>query len=116
MPITTAAIAGGGALLGGVLSGSGDPATSISGFKALPQNVKLRLREAMDQSTADFAQGPQEFFPGQTFADFDPNQLAGLQSQLNFSQFGLPEQLNQVNQSFGGALNAGSIFGDPSVQ
>ena len=109
----SAAIGAGAGLLG---SGSGDPATTISGFKALPKDVKLRLREAMDSATSDFAQGPQEFFPGQTFADLDPNQIAGLQSQLNFAQNQLPGQLAGINQSFGNALNAGSIYNDPSVQ
>jgi len=116
MPIAAAAITGGGALLGGLLSGSGDEATSLSGFKALPKNVKLRLRDAMDQSTADFSQGPQEFFPGQTFADFNPTQLAALQQQLSFAQNQLPGQISGINQSFGNALNAGSLYNDPSVQ
>ena len=116
MPIAAAAITAGGALAGGLLSGSGDPATQISGFKALPKNVKLDLRDAIDKSQADFDQGPQQFFGGQTFADLTPDQLAGLQSQLGFSQNQLPQQLAGINQSFGNALNAGSLFNDPSVQ
>ena len=117
MPIAAAAITAGGALAGGLLSGGGDADTSESGFKALPKFLRKELRHTSTPRIEDlFQQGPQQFFSGQTFADMDPNQLAGLQSQLAFSQNQLPQQLGQVNRSFGNALNAGSIFDDPSVQ
>jgi hypothetical protein len=117
MPIAAAGITAGGALLGGLFSGGGESSDSISGFAALPKFLKNEVRNnALPEINANFAEGPQQFFPGQTFADLTPDQLAGLQSQLNFSQNQLPGQLGQVNQSFGNALNAGSLFGDPSVQ
>jgi hypothetical protein len=112
------AIAGGLGALGGLLgSGSSGDAESVSGFKALPKFLRKEFRnELIPQVNADFAQGPQEFFPGQTFADLTPDQLAGLQQQLQFSGGLLPQQLGQVNQSFGNALNAGNLYQDPSVQ
>ena len=100
MTWVSAGVAGAGAVAGFLGSGSSGDATSISGFKALPKNVKLDLRDAIDKSQADFAQGPQQFFGGQTFADLTPDQLAGLQSQLGFSQNQLPQQLAGINQSF----------------
>ena len=118
MSWVSAGVTAGGAVLGGVMSGSGQAATSESGLSALPK----WLRKGVIRGTAAprvedlYNQGPQSFFPGQTFADLDPNQLAGLQQQLQFSGGLLPQQLNQVNQSFGNALNAGNLYNDPSVQ
>ena len=110
------AIAGGLGALGGVLGGGGsEGASSISGFEALPKELQDRLLAASKDARQLYNQGAQEYFPGQTFANFDPNQTAGLQSQLDFAQQGLPNQLGQINQSYGNALNAGSIFSDPSV-
>jgi hypothetical protein len=109
--------AGIGAAAGALSSGGGEAATSESGLKALPKYLRQDFRNTAVPRIEDlYQQGAQSFFPGQTFANLDPNQLAGLQSQLGFSQNQLPQQLGQVNRSFGNALNAGSIFDDPSVQ
>jgi hypothetical protein len=112
--IIAAGIGAGASLLGG---GGDSGSDTISGFAALPKWLKQKLKgEGVDAAQGLFDQGQQSYFPGQTFADLDPNQLAGLQSQLDFSQNQLPGQLDQVNQSFGNALNSGSLFSDPSVQ
>ena len=111
-----AAIAAAGSIAGGLLADDGSPSKNISGFAALPEKVRYALKDAIEKSQADYARGPQQYFPGQTYANLTPEQLAGLQSQLGFAQNQLPQQLGQINQSFGGALNAGSIYGDPSVQ
>ena len=97
------------------LSSRGGSEGAKSGWAALPQHLKDKLKAAGVSAEQLYGQGAQEYFPGQTFADFDPNQTAGLQSQLDFAQQGLPNQLGQINQSYGNALNAGSIFSDPSV-
>jgi hypothetical protein len=110
----SAAIGAASSLFGG---GGDDSSDTISGFAALPKFLKSEFRNTSIPRIEDlFNQGPQSFFPDQTFANLTPDQQAGLQSQLNFSQNQLPQQLGDVNQSFGNALNAGSIFGDPSVQ
>jgi hypothetical protein len=96
--------------------GGGDESTSASGFSTLPPAIKNPLKGSIPRIEDLYNQGPQSYFPDQTFANLTPDQQAGLQSQLAFSQNQLPQQLGQVNQSFGNALNAGSIFGDPSVQ
>ena len=103
----------GGALLGGSDSQGGS--TQLSGFRALPKDIRNQLTRAASSAQGVFDQGPQEFFPGQTFADLTPEQLSGLESQLAFAQQ-FPQQLGQINQSFGNALNAGNLFNDPSVQ
>ena len=110
--------AAGGSLAAGLLGGgdSGGDSMQLSGFRALPKDVRGRLTGAAGSAQDLFNQGPQEFFPGQTFADLTPEQRSGLEAQLAFAQNQLPGQLGQVNQSFGNALNAGNIFGDPSVQ
>ena len=109
--------AGVGSLAAGLLSGgdSQGGSTQLSGFRSLPKDIRNRLTGGADAAQGVFAQGPQEFFPGQTFADLTPEQQQGLNSQLAFAQQ-FPQQLGQINQSFGNALNAGSLFGDPSVQ
>jgi hypothetical protein len=112
--VGSAAIGAGAGFLSSGGSGSSD---TVSGFAAQPKFLKNEVRNtALPRINDLYNQGPQSYFPDQTFANLDPNQQAGLQSQLDFSQNQLPGQLNQVNQSFGNALNAGSIFGDPSVQ
>ena len=116
MPWIAAGATLGGAAIGALSSGSSGSSDSRSGFSALPPAVAKPLKGAIGEANANFQQGPQEFFPGQTFADFNPTQLAALQQQLSFAQNQLPGQLSGINQSFGNALNAGDLYNDPSVQ
>lgn len=81
-----------------------------------PKFIKPHLGEAAQASSDLFQQGPQQFFPGQTYAPLDPLQLAGMGQQLGYAQGALPGMIGDINQSFGSALTAGDIFRDPSVQ
>ena len=109
----SAAIGAGAGLLGG---GGSDGSSSVAGFAALPRWMKQEYKNnILPEIQNSYAQGPDSFFPGQTFADLTPEQQMGLQNQLGYSQNGMQQQQGQINQSFGNALNAGSLFGDPSV-
>ena len=55
--------------LGGLLGGGGsDGAESISGFAALPKWLKQEYKNnLLPEIQNSYAQGPDSFFPGQTF-------------------------------------------------
>lgn len=91
---------------------SGDSETKVK----IPGFAKDALKSGIGAAGSLFGQGPQQFFPGQTFANFDPLQTQGQQAQLNFAESFLPGLNEQIFGSFGNALNAGDIFNDPSVQ
>jgi hypothetical protein len=63
-----------------------------------------------------YRQGPQSPFPGQQYANLTPQQIMGMQSQVDFATNQMPGLLNQTFGSLGNALNAGNMYSDPSVQ
>ena len=73
--------------------------------------LNLAGREAVNL----FNQGPQQFFPGQTFAGFDPLQEQGQQAQLQFASQALPQLNQQIFGSFGQALDAQNVLENPAI-
>lgn len=58
---------------------------------------------------------PGQFYPGQTYADFDPLQLQGMQGQLDYAGGALPGQIAQAQQAQSGALNAPDVANNPYI-
>lgn len=82
----------------------------------VPDFLKNMSKEARDAARASYAQGPLEYFPGETVAPFTEAELMGQQSQMDFAQNMLPGLNQQVFGSFGNALDASNVVGNPAVQ
>lgn len=95
----------------GKKSGGGNQTTTVNP----PEFLRPALEGAIGKAENLYSQGPQEFYPGQTFAGFNPLQIQGQQEQLNFAQGVLPGLNQQLYGGFGQALNT-DVTQDPSVQ
>ena len=96
----------------------------------IPRFLENASQAGISAATDLFNQGPLQFFPGQTFAGFDPLQQEGFQSQLDFARNVAPGIQGDIFSSLGRALgaegtinaedlidrNVGNLFNDPSVQ
>lgn len=68
------------------------------------------LEKGFGEASNLYDQGPQSYFPGQTFADFSPAQTQGLNSQINTASDGNPLVTGAANFNTG-ALNGSNPYG-----
>jgi len=95
--------------------GKSSPSSNQSTTVNPPAFALPGLTQAAGEATRLYNEGPQQFFPGQTFADFNPLQTQGQQSQVDFANQVLPGLNQQIFGGFGQALNT-DVTQDPSVQ
>lgn len=98
----------------GKSSGGGD--TNQTTTVNPPAFVAPYLKNAAQAASNLYKTGPQEFYPGQTYAGFDPLQTQGQQAQLNFANSILPGLNQNIFGSFNQALDASNIVDNPAIQ
>ena len=81
-----------------------------------PGYMRRGTKSGLEAAKDLYQAGPLEYFGGQTYADFDPLQLEGLSQQEQFARSTLPQLNQQLFGSFGTALDASNIVGNPAVQ
>ena len=90
--------------------GSQDSTTQVQA----PSFAEIPLFEAGRQVIDLFNRGPQQFFPGQTFADFDPLQTAAQNLQLGLAPTAA-QQGQQINAALLGSLARPNLNFDPTT-
>jgi len=82
-----------------------------------PGFIQPQLEQAAGAISADFERGPQQFFGGQTFADFNPLQQQAQAGQLAFGASPqLQAQLGGINQASLSALGGPeNLLSNPAV-
>lgn len=102
-----------GALAGGLGT---DKNTTQTTTNAPPAWALPYMEQIGSEAQNLYEQGPQEYFPGQTYADLTPEQLAGIQSQLA-NAGGLSGMLGQSQDAFGSLLGGPEgLTTNPAVQ
>jgi hypothetical protein len=77
------------------------------------EGVQPHLLKVYEEAQRQYNQ-PMEFFGGQTYADMNPTQTQGLQSQLNYAQ-GMMGDINATRQAQMNALNAPDVANNPYI-
>lgn len=80
-----------------------------------PTFLRRKLPGIAEEAQRLFEQGPLSFFPGQTFAGFDPLQEEAFQQATAFGRGAAPGLVGQAFGGLGQALNT-DVTQDPSVQ
>ncbi|MCP4089616.1 MAG: hypothetical protein GY746_07465 [Gammaproteobacteria bacterium] len=61
------------------------------------------------------ADNPMQFYGGQTYANMDPMQRAGMDAQLAYANSGMGNQIGAAQQAHMGALNAPDVANNPYI-
>jgi len=95
----------------GKSSGGGDTTTTVNP----PDWAVPYITGAAKEGQRIYGQGPQQYYPNQTYAGFDPLQLAGQQANANYAQSVVPGLNQNIFGSFNQALNSADVLNNPAI-
>jgi len=89
---------------------------SQTGTNAPWKPVQPYLRQGFEEAQSLYEQGPNQFYPGQTYIDADPLEHQANTQRLDYAQNQLPGQINATQGAQLSMLNAPDIDNNPYVQ
>jgi len=89
---------------------------SQTGTNAPWKPVQPYLKEGFEDAQALYNQGPNQFYPGQTYVNADPLEHLANTQRLEYAQNQLPGQISATQNAQQSMLNAPDIDNNPYVQ